>query len=639
MPRTRLTLQPLGERITPVVWNTPWADAGNITLSFAPDGTDIGGEPSGLDDELAGPDEVWQGEILRAFQAWESQAGISIGLVADDGGAFGSAGPLQGDIRRGDIRIGARPLGDTELAITTPFDLHGGWGGEIILNTDKAFNLGGAGGAYDLFTVMLQEAGHAFGLPNSESPSSAMYTTYQGVRDEPSAGDIADIRGLYGVRSADSLERATGNFTTTTATKLLFLKKLKDVAGKDGTNAAARYVAAGDLTTPTDVDMYRVQTKKGAGFTVSLRTSGLSLLTAKVTVLDAAGTVVGTATASDPTNGDLTVQLNQAKKGGTYYVRVEKAGDAFAVGRYRLAVGAGSAAEEAVHDPVVAGLIKRDGRANDRITSATDLGTQVGGAGPRWDFSARAAISDAADMDYYSFKTGAVPGALVVAAWATRAGELDPVVTVYDAARKPVAVDVLTNDDGANVVQVRNPKANSRYYVKVAADPAGHSPTGAYVLGADLRAAAVQPQVLSATTLTAAAPQASADITVHQAQLFHFSLCTATADARVRSAVRLVVLDENGHEAYTLFAEAGQHVSGDVVLAPGDYTLVFTAGTWNPNDTLPDLLYCLNGLVRSDPIGLTASGTAGTPTGSTPPPTTTTTKPYTGPYSGPYRAL
>jgi hypothetical protein len=128
-------------------------------------------------------------------------------------------------------------------------------------------------------------------------------------------------------------------------------------------------------------------------------------------------------------------------------------------------------------------------------------------------------------------------------------------------------------------------------------------------------------------------------MTVQQAQLIHFALSVVSSDARVESAARLIVLDQLGHEVYTVFAGAGQTTTGDVLLPAGTYTLVITGGTRSPMALMPDLTFDLEGLVRSDPIGLTPVDPSGDPTQppAAPPPTISTTGPYTGPYTSPYR--
>jgi hypothetical protein len=622
-----------------VVWNNPWAQPGGLTISFAPDGTDINGAPSALFSEMGPALSSWQREILEAFQTWAAQVNINVSVVPDDGAPFGAEGPIQGDSRHGDIRIGARSLGATELAITTPFDLFGGWNGEMIFNTDKAFNLGGLGGAYDLFTVALQEAGHAFGLPNSPYSSSAMYTTYKGVREGLSSSDISNIKSLYGAREADRFEGLLGNSSLLTASNMTFIGNVLQLAGLDGTLGLAPYVVAGDLTKTSDVDIYRVVALSASQFQVSFRTSGISSLMAGFTLLNALGKQIATNVATDPTNGDLTLTASSILPIGTYYVKVEKAANnVFGVGEYRLAVGNG--ADQATHDPIIAGLIKADHHTNDSLTTATPLGVQLPSSDLRWDFTLRARVSDGSDVDYYSVQTlPTTPGTMVVAVWGTNFGGVDPVVTVFNSSYQAVSAQVLTSDGGAWTLQVPNAAPNSTYYIRVAPDPATGLRLGDYFFGTDFRSSKIEPQRLAEATLTQSAPQAAVTMTVYQSQLFHFALATVTANSQIRSAVRLSVRDSTGREVYTLFAEAGQTVSGDTVLAPGTYTLVFSAGTWDPNGILPALSFTLDGLVRSDPMGAGSTDTSSSPSGSdtSPPPKTSSSTTYTGPYSDPYR--
>jgi predicted Zn-dependent protease len=638
-PRLRLGVETLEDRSVPAVWNNPWAEPGNLTISFAPDGTSIDGRPSALYQEMGPAVSSWQQEILRAFQTWAAQVNINVSVVPDDGSAFGSEGPIQGDGRHGDIRIGARSLGTSELAIATPFDLFGTWSGELIFNTDKAFNLGGIGGAYDVFTVALHEAGHGFGLPHSAYSSSVMYDRYTVPRTGLSSSDVTNIKALYGTREADRFEGLLGNSSLLTASNMTFIGDVLQLVGLDGTLGLAPYVVAGDLTKNTDVDIYRVVALNASQFTVSLRTEGISSLQAKVTLMNSLGQTIASKVATDPFNGDLTLTASSILPIGTYYIKVEKAAnDVFAIGEYRLAVGNG--AEQATHDPIIAGLIKDDRHTNDTLATATPLGVQLPSSDLRWDFTLRARVSDASDVDYYSVRTlSSSPGNLVVAVWGMNLGGVDPLVTVFDSNYRPVAATVLTSDGIAWTLQVRNASPSSTYYIRVASDPATGTRLGDYFFGADFRSSAIDTQRLSSHTLTQTAKQSVATMSVYQSQLFHFVLATTTANAQVQSAVRLSVRDSNGREVYTLFAEAGQTVSGDVVLAPGTYTLVFTAGTLDPTAILPDLSFTLDGIIRSDPMGAGSYDTSSSPSGgsSSPPPSTSSSSTYNGPYSNPYR--
>ena len=106
----RLSVERLEDRAVPATFGVPWADPSRLTLSFAPDGTSVAGQPSALFKTLDAqqPTAVWQQEILQAFQTWAVQANINIGVVTDGGQPFGAPGPTQHDSQFGDIRVGER---------------------------------------------------------------------------------------------------------------------------------------------------------------------------------------------------------------------------------------------------------------------------------------------------------------------------------------------------------------------------------------------------------------------------------------------------------------------------------------------------------------------------------------------------
>ena len=375
MPRSRpvLAVTPLEPRDVPAVaLGDGWADAKNLTLSFAPDGTLIGQPPpnavevqtvsatllgtaglSGVNALLrpvtggvdaltggltSGPNSRsnthtafgglagWQREILRAFQTWVAATNVNIGLGADTGASFGSSGAYQGDARFGDIRIGGTRLDPSALGnavIVSPDN--GTWSGDVLFNTSIGFSTGGGRGGYDLFTVALHEAGHVFGLEHSDDPNSVLSERYVGVRVGLSASDLATVRSYYGgARRADAFDLAGANGTQASAWAI---------------RAAGNFTLTADLTTAADADWYSFAVPAGVrSFGVKLETTGLSLLTAGLSVVDASGRVVGTATATDPTRGDLTINVTSATS-GPYYLRVESASaDVFGVGRYRLTV-------------------------------------------------------------------------------------------------------------------------------------------------------------------------------------------------------------------------------------------------------------------------------------------------------------
>src|SRR5262249_8438046 len=263
---------------------------------------------------------------LRAIQTWTAQANINVSVVADGGQALGASGMQQRDARFGDIRIAARDLGPDALAVTAPFDPLGGTrSGDMLLNTGVGVGVGG-GARYDLYTVALQEAGHALGIDNSTDPLSVMYENYSGVRTGLSDGDIANIQALYGARPQDQYEGPTGNNTLATASPI------------SSPNVAA------DMTRGGSVDYYRytLPVYAGSNVTVRVQTAGVSLLTPKLTVYNSAGVEIGSAVSTDPAAGGVSVQLSNTSQGTTYYFKVEGGrGDVFGIGGYRLKVDSG----------------------------------------------------------------------------------------------------------------------------------------------------------------------------------------------------------------------------------------------------------------------------------------------------------
>jgi hypothetical protein len=246
VPLTRpLALEALEDRLAPATWGNPWPDGAHLTLSFAPDGTSVGNRVSVLHQALSGTGtEAWQREILRAFQTWAVQANLNIGLVGDDGSAFGSPGRPQGDDRFGDIRLAGYAMSSEVMALASPFDAAAGtWAGDVKLNTAYNFGLGQSN--VDLFTALLHEAGHVFGLDHDDDAHSAIAARYHGAVAGLSASDIVHIRELYGARAADHYDAARNNGTLGTASTLSLL------AQGDG-SLGLRTEA--DVTSSADVD-------------------------------------------------------------------------------------------------------------------------------------------------------------------------------------------------------------------------------------------------------------------------------------------------------------------------------------------------------------------------------------------------
>ncbi len=624
-----LRCERLEDRAVPAIFGNAWPDPGHLTVSFVPDGTDVAGAQSTLNKTLgAMPTATWQGEILRAFENWAQVANLNVSVVSDNGSALGKPRPAQGSASFGNIRVSARPLSDNVLAVTNPFDLFSSWAGDIVLNSNKVFGVGSAPGQYDLFTVLLQESGHSLGIDNSPDAGSVMFETYGTPRAGINATDVASIQALYGARTPDRFDLGGANDTLKSADAITPVTDPSQLAGTDGTAGDKPLVAAGDLTTLVDVDTYAFKTPKAKGssdFTVSLLTDGVSLLKAKVTVFDDGGNVVKSAVATPPGGGKpFTLLVSGAKPDATYRVQVEGATeDVFGVGAYKLSVGGQSATAVQVRIPATFSTASGEmidhsdegGANNDSLAASVDLGDARPRTDARWDFTGTASIGTPGDNDFYHLKTqSATLPVMVVTVFDTVGGALTPLVTVYDRAGNVVPAEVLQSDRGTITLQIQKVLPNADYYVRVQAkDAAGPLNTGSYFLGIDFRAKAVTLSPLASATLQGATNQAVTGFTLSRSQSIWFDLA---GQAGVNAAVRLTVYDANNVAVFTLKAKGGESAGGDVLLAPGQYYVRFTAAGAN-GAALPSFAFTARFNLGNDPIGVQpVDGSAPVPTAS-----------------------
>jgi hypothetical protein len=581
-----LRVEALEPRDVPATFGNPWPDGQNLTLSFAPDGTPIAGTPSDLAAALAGLGPDARLEVLRAFQAWAVHANVNIGLVGDTGARFGTGGATQGDPRFGDVRVGGRPLPGDVLAVTAPYDLYDNYSGDVVLNTAAGFGPGG----YDLYTALLQESGHALGVGNSADPASAMYEWYSGPRARLSAADVASIQSLYGARTPDKYEGAGGNGTLATATRFPL---------------QAQPLAA-DLTTAGDADVYKFTSGLLTNqVTIRLKAAGLSLLTARVELLDSTGRVLATAAATDPTNNDVTLSFGGTRAGQTYYVRVSGArADEFAIGAYELDLKQSSLLTAVTG--LVGGLLDDTG-LNDTLLTATGL---LGGAavGPQTEYGVSGSFGSPRDVDVYRVVVPGGPSADPVNMLATIYGQngraLDPWVEVTDARGRALGAEVITADGGTTTLQVRG-LAPGVYFVRTRSDTGA---VGGYRLAADLRAEVETVPELAAGDVSGAAA-AGAPFALAQSAQVHI-VVTATGAG---GAAEAVLTDASGAEVGRFQANAGRGRSLDLFLPAGAYAVsVRSVGG-------AAVGFRLGLAVVTDPIGAKPEDPTNTPQPSTPP--------------------
>jgi hypothetical protein len=547
----RPTLEVLEDRTAPAVYGMPWPDARHLTLSFAPDGTQIAGHTSNLFQTLNAqmPTAVWQRDILGAVQTWAVQANISVGVVGDNGQPFGSAPPPSGSPGFGDIRIGAQLMGIGALSVSVPHDpfAAGSWSGAVFLNSGVQFTTPQT----DLSGVLLHEMGHVFGLPENNDPNSVLYRHATVPKTTLSPADILAIQALYGTRAPDPNDGPNGNSTFATATPLGYGDDSESPGG------TTPLIAFGDLAHAGEVDMFALQSLPGykGAMTVRLDTAGISLLEPRLTVYDGAGHVLGQAQSTNALGDVVTVHLNQVSAGGLYYVGIDGgANTLFAMGRYGLAVTFDGKVTltPAQIDSVLQGpydtlppdqlgevlsgddqaLFNTDYPAHSQFATALPLSTSPGyAAGRHYNVIDGLGAGGSAYYLIHAPPSGA-PGStvLTVAVSPLGAHGLAAQVAVFDAAYKPVAAVVLDNGSGNYAIQAGGLQPGAAYYLVVTTpnNDSESEASGNFSVVVDF---GQSPQLLSTFahgTLTNAAPQKNYALYVAQNQLFHFVL---SADA------------------------------------------------------------------------------------------------------------
>lgn len=604
MQRRRLTVELLEDRLAPATFGTAWPDPLHLTLSFAPNGTTADGLPekSNLFATL-NPQQAaqWQGEILRAFQTWAAATNINIALAEDSGAPFGSTGPVQGDARFGDIRIGTYPLAADVIAVAMPFDFAAGtWSGDVRINP-VYFGAGDLAGTSDLFTVMLHEAGHVFGLPHaSDNPddpndTSVMFEGFRQSFTTLSERDRLAIQALYGVRQPDAFEGRNGNDTCATAAAL----NMGDAVGSSDTKTLR---VDGDITTLLDRDFYSFNpTGNLDSLTITVHTNGISLLMPSLRLYDGAGKELGFTTSTGPLGDDIVLRFDMPQQGQKPTSFVLEVGpgseDVFGIGGYELQIDT-HLASHGGGPQSPSGPQNDDLHSNDTLNRATNLAPRYFRGDARFAITVAARLSDASDVDYYTFRTPQSkdnqPSVLTATVWTNGGSGFQPTITLYDADGQRVAAEVLVAEGGTFTVQVPNAPAHSTYFLAIA-EAAGA--TGDYDLAIDFSSQAAQLETLVDAVTVQSDTYNGGTLTVSESRLFHFVLSAADG------AGQLNVYDSGGAKILTMDVADGQVRSATTVLLPesrtepAEYTFVFTP-TGSTAAT-----YTLKVIGISDPIG------------------------------------
>lgn len=617
--RRPLVVEHLESRLTPTTRGVPWPAPQHLTLSFVPDGTDVGGAPSNLFQTMnaQAPTSTWETAILKAFQTWAATANIDISVVADGGEPLGTTGAPQGDPRFGDIRIAARPGTNDVAATSSPFDWTGTtWAGDVILNS--SMNIGvGSQSQYDLYTVALHEAGHVLGFPANDDPQSIMYQTYEGASNGLSPEDIAAVQALYGARIPEP--NHNGSFGSATQLGLL---------------ASTGSTVSGALNTSSDVNYYKFVAPLSLGLinlNVQLQTSANSMLESQVTIYNGAHQVVGSATAMSPVNGNLSIPITGLWPLSTYYVKVTSATNTvFGVGSYQLSINS---------------LVPLSSLVNELGSSLNNLSTSlitnldlngspltatllspvtglVSPTDPRFDAFITGSIAQSSYVDYYRISAPGSntsgPVTLTAMAWGIDyPNPLHPIIHIFDANDNPLPVQVITNGGGTYTIQLTNVQPNTSYFVEIMPmNSSGSNSTGNYALAIDFHSTApVTLQTFGSNQLSQSNPQDSAALVVSQTTLFHFALAADADSSDGAVNVTMTITDQNGNVLFNLTSQAGKPSStGDIYLQVGSYTITYAAQAVN-GGAIPAVEYWLEGESDSGPIGAMASNSTNAPVG------------------------
>lgn len=616
---SRPQLERLEDRLVPA--GVPWGDPSHLTISFAPNGTQIANHDSNLFAVLNSSfaTAVWQKEILRAFQTWAVVANTNVAVVPDSGLPFGTPGKSQKDNRFGDIRIGAQSMSADVLAVTVPGDigLAGTWTGDVLFNTLNHYT----SKKFNLFSIALHEAGHALGVGESTDPKSVMFSSYQGLT-ALSAGDIAQMQAAYGTRVADSHEGSGGNDTINKAAKIQPPGSFK---------GATPLVAFGDITTNKDRDYYSFSVPpdyKGPA-TIRLQSSGISLLNPMVTVLDSKGKILGQAQSTSGFGDIVEVKLPRAIQGGKYTLLVQGASsDIFGVGHYGLAVSFDQRIKttstaltdvlmgdyqslspgdiDSLFQTTGTSLFNDDRHSDDTGVAAVKL-TSKAGYPKNSRYEAIGSLSDAADADYYRIQAASVPkGQITVLTvtilaldGATSSGAAEaPRVSLLNEKLGTLNAKVLASGNGVYTIQASNVPASGNFYLKVSA-PAGFKDVSKnYQLEAQFGTIPTQLTDFAAGTVKAAKP-VNYNLYIGQTQLFQF-LLSATASTPSGATVEAVIKDATGTILLDFTTVAGDTRSATaLLLAPGAYSVQITA----VGGGAAGVVFDLYGKPITDPIG------------------------------------
>lgn len=325
-----------------------WSQPIRVTYSIMPDGTNVGGVASNLQQTFnSNPATAasWRNLIQKAAAAWEFYANVQLVQVADNGSPEGTAGYQQNDGRFGDIRIGGYAQQSNQLGFAlAPPPFNGGTAaGDIFINTAQSWNTNGA--AYDFFSVISHEFGHALGLGHATTSASIMYPVYTGAKTSFATDDRNGIAAIYDAPDKDAFDADAANNSAATSS---------DITSLLSTTAQ---ISIPNLSTHAynDVDWYQVTVPANTSGTVTVKVqgTGLSSIVPAVQVWNqGATTLLGSDTSQTAYSSTAAVTIRGVTPGQVLKIKASPNLTTFgAIGTYGLQVNLGSGSQAPIAPP------------------------------------------------------------------------------------------------------------------------------------------------------------------------------------------------------------------------------------------------------------------------------------------------
>ncbi|MFO0898678.1 MAG: matrixin family metalloprotease [Pirellulales bacterium] len=621
--------------------SAPWGAGAHLTISFAPDGTEVAGQQSSLEQHLAalGSASQWRQTVLQAFQAWADTANVDFGLVADGGEPFGVDGLAQRDPRFGDVRIGSIALASDVLAIAVPQNeaVAGTWGGEVLFNANAPI-----ASLSDLFSITLHEAGHVLGLEHSNDPNSPMYFHGVSAAVAPTAADLAHVQALYGARQPDAYEPVGGvepqQFVAPMTDVAHPLKTPEPLGGVEG---AVPSLLFGDLTTAGDVDWYRFQPAEDyqGPTTIRLRTSGVSQLHARLRVYDEQGALLADSAAQGPATLDPQIQLPSVDRHQEYFVQITAIdGQPLRIGGYALSVAFDQrvSIDAAALDALMNGdlaflseddlerllaqgpgaLLSPDLGSNDQ-PGDEDLLDPMPGFGQISRFQTVGSLDTATDRDLYRIElpdSNAGARSLRVRLEAVDGAALGATVQIQDGAGQPLSATVLLHDSRELLLELPLTAAAEDLVLAVTRAPTDGALSGSYRLLAMTGLPVEQRATVLSGQLDAQHVRQTTGFEVHRSQLMQFVLHAGSAAAG-NGPVRTELFDAQGRLLLAFDTNSGESWSPpSILLLPGHYEIRVSA----PTGLAAPQVFSLDVWAASGPVGPLPQDPTGAPTDACP---------------------